>query len=75
MIEPGTEGTYGPEGVAVVLTGNGLTTSDPGDTALEAPLSSGRAGLGPVLSCYPSALAQYHALFLFPFLFLPLAMY
>ena len=45
MIESVTEGTYGPECVAVVLTGNGLTTSDPGETALEAPLSSDRAGL------------------------------
>ena len=67
MIEPGTEGTYGPEGVAVVLTGNGLTTSDPGDTALEAPLSSSRAGLSHALLSLRSSTVPRFVLFSFLF--------
>ena len=60
MIKSGTEGTYGPEGVAEVLTGNGSTTSDPGETAPEAP----EVPIGPDAVYDPSALAQYLAFFL-----------
>ena len=44
-----------------MLTGNGSTTSDPGETAPEAP----EVPIGPDAVYDPTALAQYLAFFLF----------